>query len=167
MLFSHSARRKTQPPKLPRLEQPWASWLRGHGYFRRGIFGGSVLQLYRTSYAVRSAFIATTRLLVFCVTAGPVICDAWLSLDYTVSNASVANLLLISFDRYMCVTRPLKYRVRRTPQCAVVMIVLAWVISALLWTPWIVAWPFIEVCVITDGLSTLVPETGYFVSGNR
>ena len=50
---------------------------------------------------------------------GSVVCDAWLSLDYTVSNASVANLLLISFDRFMCVTRPLKYRVRRTPHCAV------------------------------------------------
>jgi len=84
-----------------------------------------------------------------------VVCDAWLSLDYTVSNASVANLLLISFDRFMCVTRPLKYRVRRTPHCAVpcprtphcavLMITVAWVVSALLWTPWIVAWPFIDV----------------------
>ena len=75
-------------------------------------------------------------------------CDAWLSLDYTVSNASVANLLLISFDRYMCVTRPLKYRVRRTPRCAIAMIVVAWVVSTLLWTPWIVAWPFIDVSSI-------------------
>jgi len=79
---------------------------------------------------------------------GPVVCDAWLSLDYTVSNASVANLLLISFDRYMCVTRPLKYRVRRTPRCAIAMIVVAWVVSTLLWTPWIVAWPFIDVSSI-------------------
>ena len=31
---------------------------------------------------------------------GPLVCDIWLSLDYTMSNASVANLLLISFDRY-------------------------------------------------------------------
>jgi hypothetical protein len=30
---------------------------------------------------------------------GPYICNIWLCLDYTVSNASVANLLLISFDR--------------------------------------------------------------------
>jgi len=75
------------------------------------------------------------------------VCDAWLSLDYTVSNASVANLLLISFDRYMCVTRPLKYRVRRTSHCAILMISTAWVVSALLWTPWIVAWPFIDVSI--------------------
>ena len=79
---------------------------------------------------------------------GPIVCDVWLSLDYTVSNASVANLLLISFDRYMCVTRPLKYRVRRTPHCAVFMITVAWVVSALLWSPWIVAWPFIDVSAV-------------------
>jgi len=83
--------------------------------------------------------------IIMAANAGPTVCDSWLSLDYTVSNASVANLLLISFDRYMCVTRPLKYRVRRTPRCAIAMIVTGWVVSALLWTPWIVAWPFIDV----------------------
>ena len=71
-------------------------------------------------------------------------CDVWLSLDYTMSNASVANLLVISFDRYMSVTRPLTYRVRRTRRRAAAMIAGAWVVSALLWTPWIVAWPHIE-----------------------
>lgn len=75
---------------------------------------------------------------------GSVFCDVWLSLDYTISNASVANLLVISFDRYMSVTRPLTYRVRRTRRRAAAMIAGAWLISALLWTPWIVAWPYIE-----------------------
>jgi len=75
---------------------------------------------------------------------GNVICDAWLSLDYTMSNASVANLLVISFDRYFSVTRPLTYRVRRTSGRAAAMIAGAWTVSALLWTPWIVAWPHLE-----------------------
>lgn len=75
---------------------------------------------------------------------GPVVCDAWLSLDYTMSNASVANLLVISFDRYFSVTRPLTYRVRRTPRTAGALIAGAWLVSVLLWTPWIVAWPHIE-----------------------
>ena len=75
---------------------------------------------------------------------GPVVCDVWLSLDYTMSNASVANLLVISFDRYFSVTRPLTYRARRTPRRAAAMIAGAWVVSVLLWTPWIFAWPYIE-----------------------
>jgi len=75
---------------------------------------------------------------------GPVVCDAWLSLDYTMSNASVANLLVISFDRYFSVTRPLTYRVRRTPRTAAALISGAWLVSILLWTPWIIAWPYIE-----------------------
>lgn len=75
---------------------------------------------------------------------GPVVCDVWLSLDYTMSNASVANLLLISFDRYMSVTRPLTYRARRTPRRATCVIVVAWTLSVVLWTPWIVAWPYME-----------------------
>jgi len=35
-----------------------AAWSRDNGYSRRGIFSSSVLQLYRTPYAVRSAFLA-------------------------------------------------------------------------------------------------------------
>jgi len=75
---------------------------------------------------------------------GSIICDAWLSMDYTMSNASVANLLIISFDRYFSVKKPLTYRAKRTPRRAAIMISCAWVISAVLWTPWIFAWPYIE-----------------------
>jgi len=94
---------------------------------------------------------------------GRVVCDAWLSLDYTMSNASVANLLLISFDRYFSVTRPLTYRARRTPSRAAAMIAGAWIVSALLWTPWILAWPYIE------GRRTVPPRQCYiqFLETNK
>ncbi|CAG0920294.1 unnamed protein product [Notodromas monacha] len=80
---------------------------------------------------------------------GPVVCDTWLALDYLASNASVLNLLIISFDRYfrcVCVfvTRPLTYRARRTRKKAALMIASAWLISLALWPPWIYAWPYIE-----------------------
>lgn len=72
---------------------------------------------------------------------GHLACDLWLALDYVASNASVMNLLVISFDRYFSVTRPLTYRVKRTPRKAAVLITLAWGISFVLWGPAILFWP--------------------------
>lgn len=49
-----------------------------------------------------------------------------------------------TYNRYFSVTRPLTYRARRTPRRAGIMIAAAWVISLVLWPPWIYAWPYIE-----------------------
>ncbi|XP_068162318.1 muscarinic acetylcholine receptor M1 [Antennarius striatus] len=74
---------------------------------------------------------------------GPVVCDLWLAIDYVASNASVMNLLVISFDRYFSVTRPLTYRAKRTTKRAMTMIILAWSISFILWAPAILFWQYI------------------------
>ncbi|XP_045118611.1 muscarinic acetylcholine receptor M5-like isoform X2 [Portunus trituberculatus] len=94
---------------------------------------------------------------------GPIICDTWLALDYLASNASVLNLLIISFDRYFSVTRPLTYRAMRTPRRAAVMIGSAWIISLILWPPWIYSWPYIE------GHRTVPPRECYiqFIETNE
>ena len=75
---------------------------------------------------------------------GRVVCDAWLSVDYLASNASVYNLVVISVDRYFSVTRPLTYRARRTTRRAALMIASAWIISAIIWVPSVLAWPYIQ-----------------------
>ncbi|XP_050533956.1 muscarinic acetylcholine receptor DM1 [Daktulosphaira vitifoliae] len=84
------------------------------------------------------------------------VCDGWLALDYLASNASVLNLLLISFDRYFSVTRPLTYRAKRTRGKALLFISAVWFISLCLWPPWIYLWPIIE------GRRT-VPETQCYI----
>nr|XP_039258852.1 muscarinic acetylcholine receptor M2-like isoform X1 [Styela clava]XP_039258853.1 muscarinic acetylcholine receptor M2-like isoform X1 [Styela clava] len=82
---------------------------------------------------------------------GHIFCDIWLCVDYTLSMASVANLMLICLDRYFSVTRPFTYRSKRTRPRAKVAIVLAWIFSMLLWAPAILIWPRVQDRLAEDG----------------
>lgn len=91
---------------------------------------------------VLSMNLYTTYIIMDTWALGNWACDLWLAVDYVASNASVMNLLVISFDRYFSVTRPLTYRAKRTTKRAMMMIGLAWSISFVLWAPAILFWQY-------------------------
>uniref|UniRef100_A0A0N4ZBZ8 G_PROTEIN_RECEP_F1_2 domain-containing protein n=1 Tax=Parastrongyloides trichosuri TaxID=131310 RepID=A0A0N4ZBZ8_PARTI len=63
---------------------------------------------------------------------GDMWCQIWLVLDIWLSTASIYNLLAITFDRYMAVRDPIKYKLISSSKMTKITISLVWVISAML-----------------------------------
>lgn len=66
---------------------------------------------------------------------GRLACDVWVSFDVLSCTASILNLCMISVDRYLAITRPLEYGVKRTPRRMVAYIVFVWLGAAFISVP--------------------------------
>lgn len=60
---------------------------------------------------------------------GWTLCRFWMSCDVTCCTASIMHLCLISLDRYIAITDPLRYKSRMSKRNASVVIACAWCIS--------------------------------------
>ncbi|XP_013104221.2 5-hydroxytryptamine receptor 1 [Stomoxys calcitrans] len=66
---------------------------------------------------------------------GPVLCDIWVSFDVLCCAASILNLCAISVDRYLAITKPLEYGVKRTPRRMMLCVALVWLAAACISLP--------------------------------
>ncbi|NWW34603.1 HRH3 protein, partial [Panurus biarmicus] len=69
------------------------------------------------------------------------LCKLWLVMDYLLCTASVFNIVLISYDRFLSVTKAVSYRAQQgvTSNPATKMVAI-WVLAFLLYCPAILFW---------------------------
>uniref|UniRef100_A0A4W4GPY4 G-protein coupled receptors family 1 profile domain-containing protein n=1 Tax=Electrophorus electricus TaxID=8005 RepID=A0A4W4GPY4_ELEEL len=69
------------------------------------------------------------------------LCKLWLVMDYLLCTASVFNIVLISYDRFLSVTRAVRYRAQQgMTRLAVGKMLAVWVLAFLLYGPAIIFW---------------------------
>ncbi|XP_029577705.1 histamine H3 receptor isoform X3 [Salmo trutta] len=69
------------------------------------------------------------------------LCKIWLVVDYTLCTASVFNIVLISFDRFISVTQAVSYRCQKgVTREAVLKMMSVWLAAFLLYGPAIIIW---------------------------
>ncbi|NXN14503.1 HRH3 protein, partial [Indicator maculatus] len=69
------------------------------------------------------------------------LCKLWLVVDYLVCTASVFNIVLISFDRFFCVTKAVSYRAQKgMTRNAILKMITVWIAAFLLYGPAILSW---------------------------
>ncbi|XP_071410752.1 histamine H3 receptor-like [Pithys albifrons albifrons] len=84
------------------------------------------------------------------------LCKVWLVVDYLVCTASVFSIVLISYDRFLSVTKAVSYRAQQgiTSNPAIKMVAI-WVLAFLLYCPAILFWEHVA------GHSTVAADQCY------
>ena len=71
---------------------------------------------------------------------GSVWCRIWLAVDVWLCTASIFNLCAISIDRYVAISRPVKYPTIMSPRRARLIIVSVWILSFIICFPPLIGW---------------------------
>ncbi|MCL4168680.1 UNVERIFIED_CONTAM: hypothetical protein GTU68_028411, partial [Idotea baltica] len=62
-------------------------------------------------------------------------CDCWLAADVWLSTASILNLVVIGFDRFIAICRPLKYSKIMRKCFARILVASVWVVASIISLP--------------------------------
>ncbi|XP_078542318.1 histamine H3 receptor-like [Lissotriton helveticus] len=75
---------------------------------------------------------------------GRFLCKLWLSVDTVLCVTSIGTIVLISYDRFLSVTKAVEYRIQQNmPHKALKKILCAWMCSITLYCPPIIFWEYI------------------------
>ncbi|CAJ0585451.1 unnamed protein product, partial [Mesorhabditis spiculigera] len=97
-----------------------------------------------------------------------IICGLWTTADLTLCTASICNLCAISVDRYMAISRPLRYSAMRTNIRVSLYIALVWAVSFFVSLTALLITQFLEedtdgeqqgLCVVTQNLGYQIYAT--------
>nr|XP_009479893.1 PREDICTED: histamine H3 receptor-like [Pelecanus crispus] len=77
------------------------------------------------------------------------ICKLWLTMDYILCTASVFNIVLISYDRFLSVTKAVSYRAQQgITSNPLIKMVAIWVFAFLLYGPAVLLWEHVAGCSV-------------------
>lgn len=100
---------------------------------------------------------------------GQIWCRGWLVTDVWISTASILNLCAISIDRYVAVTRPVKYRSIMTNRRARSIVAIVWLLSFIIcFPPLLTEWrPSSGATVISSANATSASATASAAASSR
>ncbi|XP_043921740.1 histamine H3 receptor-like [Protopterus annectens] len=97
---------------------------------------------------------------------GKELCKFWMVMDYTSCVASVLNILLISYDRYLSVTKPVAHRAQQEKTCnSIVKIAAVWLLAFMIYGPALIFWETItgQSQLLSDQCVAEFTYTWYFL----
>ncbi|XP_069075303.1 histamine H3 receptor-like [Pleurodeles waltl] len=97
-------------------------------------FIGTVsLPLYMVNYVINGKWIF-----------GRTACKLWLAMDYVFSQSSLYSIVLVSYDRFLSVTRAAFYRAEQNrTKPAIIKMVAVWSLAFILYVPTITCWEYV------------------------
>ncbi|XP_069075301.1 histamine H3 receptor-like [Pleurodeles waltl] len=97
------------------------------------LIGTVSLPFYMVNYVLNGKWIL-----------GRSVCKLWIVLDYVLFQSSLYNIVLISYDRFLSVTRAASYRAEQNrTKPAFIKMVAVWSLAFLLYGPMITCWEYV------------------------